>query len=124
MSIKAKSEEIEAKLKTIADFKSVELLAGQLDEDNYREIVNRLPALLLMVDDTPLGKLDHDYESVVFYKAVILHSNKSSRKKQVLEMFDLLDNVKAKIKELCEYYGFSPIVRSASTASTAKEELF
>ena len=114
MSIKAKSKEIEAKLKEIGAFKTVELLAGQLDIENHREFANRLPALLLMVDDTPLEKLDHEYDSVTFYKALLLHSNKSSRRKQVLEMLDLIEDVKTKLKELRNLIliNFAPVENS------------
>ena len=100
MSIKEKSLEIKAKLNEIEALKKVELLAGQLDEKNRREMVNRLPALLLLVGDTPLDKLDYEYGSTAMYQALLLHSNKRSGEDQVLDMFDLIDSSIKKLKQV------------------------
>jgi len=98
MKTRAVTELVKGEFESIQNFLSVELYAGQFDD--ARKLINRLPGLLLLVDDTPLDKLDHDYDKTVYYKALLIHSDKSSEEKQVLEMLDLVDSVVDCVKDI------------------------
>lgn len=101
--MRAKTEEILAKLRMLQqhihiELKSVELYAGQFDDpEKYK---SRIPGLLLFFRDNDYEKIDYEYDQDIKYSAILIHSNKKSEEDQILEALNFIEIIKTQLQTI------------------------